>query len=117
MGLHFGDHTPQVAAAPPPIGGELRHARLRHADDTPLEGFAWRKIPTATSGERAARGREGLAAAPVGGGGASRASRQRVSPHASTPSAAGVEGAGGSGEHGCGARGQRQGLAGLRADA
>ena len=27
----------------------MRHARLRHADDTPLEGFAWRKIPIAAS--------------------------------------------------------------------
>ena len=34
--------------------GELRHARVRHAGDTPPEGFAWRKTPTATSVEGAA---------------------------------------------------------------
>ena len=28
-----------VAASPPPIGGELHYMRLRHAGDTPLEGF------------------------------------------------------------------------------
>ena len=38
----------QTLAAPPPIG-ELRHARVRHAGDTPLEGFAWRKTPIATN--------------------------------------------------------------------
>ena len=32
-------------------GGELRHPSLRHADDTPQEGFAWRKTPIATSVE------------------------------------------------------------------
>ena len=32
--------------------GELRHARVRHADDTPQEGFAWRTTPTATGVER-----------------------------------------------------------------
>ena len=26
-------------------GGDLRHPRVRHAGDTPLEGFAWRKSP------------------------------------------------------------------------
>ena len=46
--------------------GELRHAKVRHAGDTPPEGFAWRKTPTATSTERAA-GAEGQAGAPVGG--------------------------------------------------
>ena len=25
--------------------GDLRHPRVRHAGDTPLEGFAWRKSP------------------------------------------------------------------------
>ena len=25
--------------------GDLRHPRARHAGDTPLEGFAWRKSP------------------------------------------------------------------------
>ena len=29
--------------------GELRHPRLRHAGDTPQEGFAWRKTPIATN--------------------------------------------------------------------
>ena len=29
-----------------PRRGELRHPRLRHAGDTPPEGFAWRKTPT-----------------------------------------------------------------------
>ena len=28
-------------------GGDLRHPRVRHAGDTPLEGFAWRKSPIA----------------------------------------------------------------------
>ena len=66
---------------------------------------------------RAPEGPEGLAAVPVGGGGAwpgfeptRRATHQR-------PGAAGVEGAGGSGGPGCGARGRSRGLAGLRADA
>ena len=27
------------------VGGDLRHPRVRHAGDTPLEGFAWRKSP------------------------------------------------------------------------
>ena len=27
------------------VGGDLRHPRVRHAGDTPLEGFAWRKFP------------------------------------------------------------------------
>ena len=61
---------PQTTPAPPPIGGncttraspghhtaqaraanrgELRHPRLRHAGDTPQEGFAWRKTPIATN--------------------------------------------------------------------
>ncbi len=31
--------------------GELRHPSLRHADDTPPEGFAWRKTPIATGVE------------------------------------------------------------------
>ena len=26
--------------------GDLRHPSLRHAGDTPPEGFAWRKTPT-----------------------------------------------------------------------
>ena len=27
------------------MSGDLRHPRVRHAGDTPLEGFAWRKSP------------------------------------------------------------------------
>ena len=95
--------------------GELRHPRLRHAGDTPSEGFAWRKTPFAAGVEgaggtgrhgrdwwawlrcpwavagpgwalnqrvqphisdtaplvwKASEGQEGLAAVPVGGGGA-----------------------------------------------
>ena len=46
-------------------GGELRHARLRHADDTPLEGFAWRKIPIAAS-LKCAASLQDLGTAPVG---------------------------------------------------
>ena len=34
--------------------GELRHARVQHADNTPPQRFAWRKTPIATSVERAA---------------------------------------------------------------
>ena len=30
--------------------GDLRHPRPRHADDTPPEGFAWRKTPAITPG-------------------------------------------------------------------
>ena len=39
------------------LSGELRHPRLRHADETPPEGFAWR-TPLPVS----------LTAVPVGGG-------------------------------------------------
>ena len=45
MGLRFGGRTlanPGRAAA---NRGELRHARVRHAGDTPTQRFAWRKIP------------------------------------------------------------------------
>ena len=77
---------------------------------------------------RAPEGPEGLAAVPVGGGGAwprcwsaaagpGRASRRRAQPHASTTGPTGVEGAGGTGGPGCGARGRWRGLAGLRDDA
>ena len=66
---------------------------------------------------RAPEGPEGTAAVPVGGGGAwlgfettHRATHQE-------PSATGVEGAGGTRGPGCGARGRRRGLAGLRVDA
>ena len=59
---------------------------------------------------RAPEGPVGLAAVPVGGGGAWTA------PH-STEGATGVEGAGGTRGPGCGARGRWRGLAGLRDDA
>ena len=67
MGLHCGGHTPSSRDRAATKRGELRHARVRHAGDTPPEGFAWRKTPTATSVERAA-GAEGQDGAPVGGG-------------------------------------------------
>ena len=67
MGLHCGGHTPSSRDRAATNRGELRHARVRHAGDTPPEGFAWRKTPTATSVERAA-GAEGQDGAPVGGG-------------------------------------------------
>ena len=54
MGLHCGGHTPSSRDRAATKRGELRHARVRHAGDTPPEGFAWRKTPTATSVERAA---------------------------------------------------------------
>ena len=31
--------------------GELRHARVRHAGETPQKGFAWRKTPITTVAE------------------------------------------------------------------
>ena len=72
---------------------------------------AWLRHPWAAGPDRGARGRQGLAAVPVGGGRAwpgfettHPATRQRHS-------AADVEGAVGTGEPGCGARGRRQGLA------
>ena len=55
---------PRLAAPPPPNGGELRHPKLRHAGDTPLECFAWRKTPT-TTGMENARGTESPAAVPM----------------------------------------------------
>ena len=73
-------------------GFETTH-RARSANKTPL---VW----------RAPEGPEGLAAVPVGGGGAWPGYSQRPSP-------TGVEGAGGSGGPGRGARGRRRGLAGL----
>ena len=45
MGLQFGGHAPQVAAAPPVNGGNCAMQRY----DTPQKGFAWRKTPTATN--------------------------------------------------------------------
>ena len=51
MGLRFGGRTlanPGRAAA---NRGELRHARVRHAGDTPTQRFAWRKTPAITGVE------------------------------------------------------------------
>ena len=121
-GLRFGRHTTSNRGRATANLGELRHARVRHAGDTPSEGFAWRKTPTATSGERAAGGREGLAAAPVGGGGAwpgfktsrrstrQRAKRRRCGGRRRVRRArAGFEEG-----PGCGAGGRRQGQGGPR---
>ena len=63
---------------------------------------------------RAPEGTEGQAAVPVGGGGAWPGFETTHPATHSDTSAAGVEGAGGPG---CGARGRRRGLAGLRGDA
>ena len=71
------------------------------------------QIPAAPPAWRVPEGPDSLAAVPMGDGGAwpgFEATHNRAS-------AAGVEGAGGSGRHGCGARGRRRGLAGLRDDA
>ena len=66
---------------------------------------------------RASEGPEGQAAVPMGGGGAWPGfETTRPATHSDT-SAAGAESAGGSGGPGCGARGRRRGLAGLRDDA
>ena len=46
MGLHFGGHTTTNRGHAAANRGELRHARVRHAGDTPTERFAWRKTPT-----------------------------------------------------------------------
>lgn len=35
----LGTTSPHVVAALLPIGGELHYMRVRHADDTPPEGF------------------------------------------------------------------------------
>ena len=59
---------------------------------------------------RAAEGPEGQTAAPMGGDGAWQSYSQRPSP-------TGAKGTGGIGGPGCGARGRRRGLAGLRDDA
>ena len=49
MGLHFGGHTTSNRGHTATNRGKLRHPSLRHADDTPQEGFAWRKTPIAAS--------------------------------------------------------------------
>ena len=64
MGLQFGHNTTANCELTATKRGELRHPRLRHAGDTPLEGFAWRKTPT-TTGMENARGTESPAAVPM----------------------------------------------------
>ena len=64
MGLQFGSHTPSTRGSAATKRGELRHPKLRHAGDTPLECFAWRKTPT-TTGMENARGTESPAAVPM----------------------------------------------------
>ena len=41
------------------LSGELRHPRLRHADETPPEGFAWRTPPAGEPGRGAGGWRQG----------------------------------------------------------
>ena len=106
----LGAAPPQAATSPPPTGGKLRHPSLRHADDTPQEGFAWRKTPHRHQ-RGGHRGTQDQDAAPALAAGHGQASRRRTDQR---PSPTGVEGAGGT----CrGAGGRRQGLAGLRDDA
>ena len=52
-GLHLGRNANRKRDLTTTNRGELRHPRLRHAGDTPSEGFAWRKTPTATGLENA----------------------------------------------------------------
>ena len=66
MGLRFGGRTLANHARAAANRGELRHARVRHAGDTPQEGFVWRKTPTAIGVENAG-GTESPAAVPVSG--------------------------------------------------
>ena len=61
MGLHFGSRTASSRGVTATNRGELRHARVRHAGDTPQEGFVWRKTPT-TIGVENAGGTESPAA-------------------------------------------------------
>ena len=53
-GLCFGRHAPSNCGCAAANRRELRHARLRHAGDTPQEGFAWRKTPIVASPKCAA---------------------------------------------------------------
>ena len=39
MGLHFGDHTASNRGRAASNRGELHYTGVRHADDTPPEGF------------------------------------------------------------------------------
>ena len=66
MGLHFGSRTASSRGVTAANRGELHHARVRHAGDTPQEGFVWRKTPTAIGVENAG-GTESPAAVPVSG--------------------------------------------------
>ena len=54
-GLHFGNYYAPARGPYATQRGELRHPRLRHAGETPPEGFAWRKTPT-TAGAATAQG-------------------------------------------------------------
>ena len=45
MGLHFRDHTASSGDLSTTKRGELHDMRLRHADDTPPEGFMSCKTP------------------------------------------------------------------------
>ena len=70
-GLRFGRHATSNSGRATTNRGELRHPRLRHAGDTPPEGFAWRKTPTGhRSGERRWHGGHGRSAREQRQGGA-----------------------------------------------
>ena len=81
MGLHCGDHTPSSRGRAAAKRGELRHARVRHAGDTPTERFAWRKTPTGLEGAGGRGSPEGLAAVPGGGDGGSEGAWPRQISH------------------------------------
>ena len=49
MGLHFGGHTTANRGLAVTNRGELHYTGVRHAGDTPREGFVWCKTPTATN--------------------------------------------------------------------
>ena len=59
-GLHCGHHTSQHHARSATKRGELHDMRLRHAGDTPPEGFVWCKTPTAAGMEGAGGTTAGL---------------------------------------------------------
>ena len=73
--------------------------------------------PVDWRGWKAPEGPEGLAAAPMGGGGAWPGIETTHRTRKQRPGTTGVEGTGGTGGPGCGARGRWRGLAGLRDDA
>ena len=100
---------PQVAASLPPIGGNC----TTRGFDTP----ATRRQRASSSAKppspptwRAPEGPEGLAAVPVGGGGAWPGFETTRRTRHQRPGTTGVEGAGGTGGPGCGARGRRRGM-------